>query len=334
MITKLERVGAPALDSPQIWSLSDGRAGNARQADALADALGGAARTWTLAARAPWRWCAPRALPGSDRAFGHAFVEALPRPPALAVGCGRQAALATRRLRARGAACVQILDPRIDPRHWDLVVAPEHDALAGGNVLTLLGSLNPVDDDWLARARHASASFADLPAPRTALLLGGPTAHAPFDAGRLRALCAGLAALSADEGGSVLATASRRTPSEMVEVLRRSFAGTPGFIWSGPADGANPYAGLLAWADRIACSPDSVNMVSEACATRAPVHVFGMDRTDGRPQRFLEALRARGRIDAGPDPAFCGDGIVPLRETGRIADAVRARLGWTSPAEA
>ena len=42
----------------------------------------------------------------------------------------------------------------------------------------------------------------------------------------------------------------------------------PGLTWCGEADGANPYAGVLAWADRIVCSPDSVNMVSEACATR------------------------------------------------------------------
>ena len=30
---------------------------------------------------------------------------------------------------------MQILDPRLDPRHWDLVVVPEHDALRGDNVL-------------------------------------------------------------------------------------------------------------------------------------------------------------------------------------------------------
>lgn len=319
----MERAGDAGIDSPQIWSLSDGRAGNVRQADALADALGGASRTLALAPRAPWRWFAPRALPATDHAFGAGFADALATPPALAIGCGRQAALATRLLRARGAAAVQILDPRIDPAHWDLVVAPEHDDLAGGNVITLLGSLNPVDDAWLQRARGAFPALADLPSPRIALLVGGPTPHAPFDGAGFDALCARLEALRARTGGSVLATASRRTPPGIVDALRRHFARTPGLAWCGPDDGPNPYPGLLAWADRIVCTPDSVNMVSEACASRVPVHVFDLERTNGRPRRFLDELLARGRIGSLDDgPAE----IIPLRETARVAEAVRERL--------
>ncbi|MDH5834487.1 mitochondrial fission ELM1 family protein [Luteimonas kalidii] len=324
----MERAAAAGAHSPQIWSLSDGRAGNARQADALADALGGGARRLVLAPRAPWRWAAPHRWPAARYAFGPAFAEALAAPPALAIGCGRQAALATRLLGARGARTVQILDPRIDTRHWDLLVVPEHDDRHGDRIISLLGSLHPVDDAWLADARQTFAALADLPAPRTVLLVGGPTAHAPYDRGRLDALCGHLVDRATREGGSVLGTVSRRTPADMGEALQRALAGTHGVLWHGAGDGPNPYPGLLAWADRIVCSPDSVNMVSEACATRVPVHVFDADRTDGRPRRFLEALRARGRIGAfdvapGPRPE-----LAPLRETGRVAEVVRQRLGW------
>ena len=331
MITNLEQDDAAAVDSARIRAVSDDRAGNLRQATALADALASprsaAAPVLTLAPRAPWRWLAPRRWPGSDAAFGADFVAVLRAPPRVAVGCGRQAALATRLLRAAGSRVVQVLDPRLDPAHWDLVVAPEHDALVGDNVLTLLGSVNPVDDAWLEAARDAFPAFAALPAPRTALLVGAPTPRAPFDAARFDASCAGLAAGCAATGGSVLATTSRRTPAALVAILRDRFARTPGLVWSGAAgDGANPYAGLLAWADRIVCTPDSVNMVSEACATRVPVFVFEPHVASGRPRRFLDALLARGRIrpaDAGLAP-FTAD---PLRETARIAAEVRARLG-------
>ncbi|WP_029561634.1 ELM1/GtrOC1 family putative glycosyltransferase, partial [Xanthomonas oryzae] len=138
------------------WALSDGRAGNARQAEALARALQSEGfQAIHLQPKAPWRWAAPRQLPGAQQAFGAPFDRQLQQPPALAIGCGRQAALATRLLRGRGSRSVQILDPRLDPRHWDLLVVPEHDALRGGNVLTLLGSLHPVDDAWLAAGRAA-----------------------------------------------------------------------------------------------------------------------------------------------------------------------------------
>jgi mitochondrial fission protein ELM1 len=312
------------VDSRDLCTLTDGRAGNVRQAQSLARALGGERQEVVLAPRAPWRWLAPRRLPGATLAFGPSFEQMQRQPPALAIGCGRQAALATRLLRARGSRAVQILDPRLDPSHWDVVIAPEHDGLNGPNVLTLLGSLNPVDDAWLADARGAFPTFAALPSPRTAVLLGGDSAHYRFDAAAFARLAALLDDAAAD--GSLLVTTSRRTPVDVIDAVRRRWARHPHTVlWCGPSDGPNPYAGLLAWADRIVCTPESVNMLSEACGTRVPVQVFEADRVAGRPRRFLDALRQRGRIcDLADGPApFDGE---PLRETARIAAEVRARL--------
>ena len=48
------------------WLLTDGHAGNLRQAEALARALGVAdAHVPPLWPAAPWRWLAPRRLPGA-----------------------------------------------------------------------------------------------------------------------------------------------------------------------------------------------------------------------------------------------------------------------------
>jgi mitochondrial fission protein ELM1 len=312
---------------PDAWTLSDGHAGNARQAQALAAAMGlQPARDWTLQPRAPWRWLSPRLLPGSRRAFGAGFAQSLACPPLLAIGCGRQAALATRLLRAHGARSVQILDPRIDPRHWDLVIAPEHDDLRGDNVITLLGSLHPVDDLWLAASRQQFAAFAELPQPRTAVLIGGASAHAGFDESQFAGFLDWLATRIAQDGGSVLATASRRTPPAARTRLRERLQSLPGVVWTNESDGPNPYAGLLGWADRIICTADSVNMLSEAAATNVPVYAVGVEGISGRPRRYVDSLLALGRVHA------CSDGLRPyaataLRETVRVADEVRARLG-------
>jgi uncharacterized protein len=315
------------MNSTQLWTLTDGHAGNRRQAEALATMLDcGKPTEWLLEPRLPWSVSAPRSFAGADHAFGPAFADALAQPPRLAVGCGRQGALATRLLRERGSMAVQILDPRIDPRHWNLVVAPEHDRLTGDNVITLLGSLNPVDGPWLARARDAFALFADLPQPRTAVLLGGSSSHARFDLAAFEMLASQLEIPLAREGGSVMVTASRRTPADLIAALRHRYAGRPGLVWCEDADGANPYEGLLAWADRIVCSPDSVNMVSEACATHAPVFVFDPARVSGRPRRFLDSLLALGRIRA-MDAHLAPFEVEPLRETARVAALVKQRLG-------
>src|SRR3546814_8568904 len=109
------------------------------------------------------------------------------------------------------------------------------------------------------------------------------------------------------------------------DALHDRYGGHPGLAWRDDGDGPNPYPGLLAWADRIVCSADSVNMVSEACATRAPVFVFEPGRVTGRPRRFLDALLARGRIRA-MDATLAAFDVEPLRETARVAAEIRRRL--------
>ena len=320
------------VHSPRTWTVTDGHAGNLRQAQALARALEvPVERELALRPGPLARWLAPRRWPGAGTAFGAAFARDLRDPPALASGCGRQAALATRLLRTHGARAVprcrtvQILDPRIDPRHWDLVVAPEHDSLRGDNVVTLLGSLHPVDDAWLSEACRRFSAFATLPSPRTTLLLGGRSRHARLDAARLDVLLALLETALARDGGSLLLTASRRTDPALSDTLRAFSARWPGVCWLSAEDGENPYPGLLAFADRIACTADSVNMVSEACATTAPVFVFDPAHVDGRPRRFLDALLARGRIRP-LDATLLPFEAAPLRETARLAGEVRKRL--------
>jgi mitochondrial fission protein ELM1 len=321
----VEQLASQMPDSPQIWTLTDGNAGNRRQATALAAALGLVPRDFVLQTRAPWRWLAPRRVIGSSQAFGTQFAAKLNNSPHLAIGCGRQAALATRLLRERGTKVVQILDPRIDPLHWDWVIAPEHDGLRGDNVLTLLGSLNPVNDDWLAAARVDFAHLAELPQPRTALLLGGDSKHWRFDSAAFEMLATQLQTVLARDGGSLLATTSRRTPPQIVAALKTRFEKFPGVIWHSERDGENPYPGLLAWADRIVCTPDSVNMVSEACATHAPVFVFDAQHISGRPRVFLDALLQRGRI-RDFDSSLAPFDVQPLRETARVAAMVKERL--------
>ena len=307
-------------------ALSDGRAGNARQAVALAAALASQAGEHVLVPRAPWRWAAPRRWPLDSRAFGPGFEALLGMPPALAVGCGRQAALATRILRDRGTRVVQVLDPRLPTRHWDLVVAPAHDGLRGANVVTLAGSLHPVDDGWLQAAREAFPEFGALPSPRIAVLVGGPAGRSRFDVPTFEALLREAAGMALRTGGSLMLVASRRTPAAVRAAMHGWQPPVPVRTWAGDADGRNPYAGMLGWADAVACTADSVNMLSEACATRVPVFVHQPDAMDGRPRRFVDDLLARGRVR----PLHAGaewSAAEPLRETARVAAEVRARLG-------
>jgi mitochondrial fission protein ELM1 len=317
-----------ALSPKECWVVTDGAAGNRRQALALAEALTPTIREVVISLRPPWSWAAPRLLPGARLALGPGNETLLPPWPALVIGCGRAAAWATRQVRRWSEGhtlAVQLLDPRIDPAHWDLVVAPRHDGLTGDNVIHALGSLNPIDDTWLADAHDAFAGFASLPGPRLGVLIGGSRRGAPFDAQAAEAFLAAVRERHAMDGGSIMVAVSRRTPASVLPRLRDALGGLPGIVWTGSADGANPYPGILAWADRLVVTPDSVNMLSEACAVGVPVHTFTSVPLDEKLGRFHAELRAAGLLhDVG---AVTGVRQRALRETAAVAGEVRRHVG-------
>jgi len=324
MITPVEQPPPSAPADARILAISDGRPGNARQAEALAEALlPGRVDVIDVDARAPWRWASPRHLPGSEAAFGSEMAKILQQPPSLAVGCGRQAALVTRLLRAAGSRVVQILDPRIAHRYWDWLVIPEHDGVDGANVIQVSGSLNPVDDTWLAAARAQFAWFDTFPGPRLTVLVGGDSRHGRLPASVGQSVLDTMTRWHQDTGGSVLVTTSRRTPAPLTAALVQQMQTLPGLCWTGPANGVNPYPGLLACADQIVCTADSVNLLSEACATRAPVCVAGIEAASGGPGKFARSLLSGGRVQT---TLSAPSAMMPLRETARIAAILRERI--------
>ncbi|HEY3521967.1 MAG TPA: ELM1/GtrOC1 family putative glycosyltransferase, partial [Rhodanobacteraceae bacterium] len=173
--------------------------------------------------------------------------------------------------------------------------------------------------------REAFAEFEHLPRPRTAVLLGGPRRGIAFDDAFLRALTAGITRRLQREGGSVLATASRRTPHDYARGVHEAMAPFPGVFWSGDADGANPYPGLLAWADRIIVTPDSVNMLSEAAAVGVPVHTLAAAPLPDKLARFHAALRDRGSLH-DLDAQVEKNSSPPLRETAQVARQLRGKI--------
>jgi mitochondrial fission protein ELM1 len=124
---------------------------------------------------------------------------------------------------------------------------------------------------------------------------------------------------------------SRRTQPDTAASLRRAFAAFPGLFWGGVDDGPNPYAGFLAWADRIVVTPDSVNMISEACATGKPVYTFAPRWISGKLALFHRELHESGHLRRLDDTS-CKPQPPPLAETREIAELVRARWIARSPA--
>jgi mitochondrial fission protein ELM1 len=313
-----------------VWVVSDGRAGIENQALGLAEAVGRQVPAEIEVKHVRWpRWLsrAPtRLIFEPRRMLGDGGAAIQPPWPDLWIGNGRAAipySIAMRRWSHGHTYVVQLQDPVRPPRLFDLVVPPQHDRLAGPNVLPVLGAPHRVTE---ARLAEGYAAFAErletLPHPRVALLIGGRSKAFDLSVARAKAMADEIdQALSA--GGSVLATFSRRTPEAAKAVLAPRLARHPGFVWDG--EGPNPYFALLAAADVILVTEDSTNMPTEAAATGKPIYIVPLEGRQARRARFLQAL-----YDAGVARPFEGAletwSYPPLRETDRVASAVLEAL--------
>lgn len=316
----------PAIGS--CWVLTDGKAGDEQQCLGVAEALGVAPQVRRVVPRPPWAWLMPWGPIDPHEAPERPASPIRPPFPDLLIASGRRAVAYVRAVRAasKGATFTVILkDPRTGAGAADFIWVPEHDRLRGANVLATPTSPHRVSAERLAAARAAPpAAAAALPPPRIAVLLGGDSRAFRFtDAANRRLADALRASARAMPGAAFMVTPSRRTPAATLDAVRAALTDTAALIWDGAGD--NPYLAFLALADAIIVTADSVNMVGEAAATGAPVHVFRPDGGNAKTSRFLAALCSAGAIrmlDGAP-----ADYVpVALDATPRIAAEIMRRM--------
>lgn len=301
-----------------IWVLEDPRAGTAAQALGIAERLGAPFRRVPLRfgplAKLPWP--VPTLAGLADRT---AFT---PPWPSLVISAGRRSAPISRWLRARGARTVHAMRPGFGAADFDLLVIGAHDRPAAApHVMVIQGAAHRLTAESLAAAPAAFPDFASLPRPIVTLLLGGPVRGA----GMAPDIAARIATEAAALGASVLATASRRTGQAATAAVAEALKNTPHRLYPWGGSGANPYGAMLATADLLVVTGDSISMLSEALMTTAPLLIADPGGLGPRHQAVAESLIAAGlaaRLGAALPPPRA-----PRDETGRIAAEIRAR-GW------
>ncbi|MEM9740169.1 MAG: mitochondrial fission ELM1 family protein [Pseudomonadota bacterium] len=328
---------------PSIWAVSDGRAGNAAQVRAIANALGSTLR-WmgiahitgqghraepvTLTPGAPWTWLpastwrAPLlALPKDQKAI------LTPPWPTVWLGAGRRTAPYSAYVKHHAGdetLVVHMLDPKLVPKSFDLLVTPEHDGVEGSNVLSTLGSPSYFSPDNMEDAGQAFADLADEPGKSALVILGGDSKTHTFTQGAAETLAMQLTALSG-QGWRLRITVSRRTPAPILARMRSLADQIGARFWASSADGPNPYLAWLMFSDVAIVTEDSANMLSDAAYHGLPVH---MARLHGRAEKFdrlHESLIKRG-VARWFDGSLGSWSFEPLREADRVADAIVTKL--------
>lgn len=277
-----------ATTVPQVWVLLNQRAGENAQVLALAEALG-----WPFTIkRFAYRRCAPYLLLGASLAgirpqrsdpltppWPDLVISASARNEPICRWIQKQAARAGKRVRL-----VHVGRPwnRLD--RFDLVITtPQYRLPHRPNVLHNGTTLHRVTQARLAQeARRWRPQLAHLPRPYLAVMIGGSSGPYVLDRAAARVLAAQANKLVQNLGGSLLVTTSARTSAGILETFATEVT-VPAYLFRWSPEGlTNPYYAYLALADQIVVSGDSVSMLTEACATGKPVHIFDLDRVSRR----------------------------------------------------
>jgi mitochondrial fission protein ELM1 len=254
-----------------------------------------------IALKKPWAFLPNIILGGilKELILTHMIKDAQPLTgpyPDVVISCGRKGALvcAALKLREPKIRAIHIQDPQMPPQNFDVVVAMQHDRVEGKNVIKTLFALHNISPEKLEAAQKKFApDFEDYPKPHIAVLLGGSTNKYKLTEARMADVIKQLEDVVSKTQGSLLITPSRRTGTANIEALKRAFSGNKRvFVYDGK--GQNPYIGMLACADKIIVSNDSVNMMSEAFSTGKPVTIMDLqDHKNTKPYHFGEMIKSR-----------------------------------------
>ena len=286
--------------NPRVWLITAYRAGEREQMLALADALGWPYDEKEISHRKfAWR---TNLLRGSDLGGISRADSSLLEPPwpDLIISAGMRNEPVCRWIRKQSGGHTRIVHigrPWADLSRFDLVITtPQYRLAERPNVLQNSTTLHRITPQRLAQARQRfQARVEDLPAPYITLVVGGDSGPYTFGAIAAKRLAAQASAMTERRGGSLLVTTSARTSAPALAALQKWVRVPAQFYRWQKDDPDNPYYGYLALADEIIVTADSMSMLTEACATRKPVHMF--DPNSGEYAMRRQAPPSREKDD-------------------------------------
>lgn len=308
--------------SPIVWIITEGLTGTENQCLGIAEAMNVTPIVKRITLRQPWKLLSPYL--GFECAA--TFVEPLTGPwPDILIASGRKSIAASRYIKKQSPKTftVQVQDPRINPKQFDLVIVPEHDPTRGDNVFVSVATPNRITAQQLSDAHQAfQSTFSNFGYPSIAVLIGGSTKRHEFTADEASALADTLSPFK-----NLMITTSRRTGDENKAILKSALAKNGNFFWDGTSP--NPYMAMLAYADYVLVTADSTSMISEAATTGRRVYALPMKGLTKRQEQLVENLKTygavrefQGKLEEWTYP--------PLNDSAKIAAIIREKSGLFS----
>ncbi len=244
------------------------------------------------------------------------------------ISCGRKSVIPSIHLKSisnKKIFNIHIQDPKVNFKHFDFIVAPEHDAIKGDNVINTKGAIHYLTEEEISENKEYLNSFIKKDNRKVwALILGGPTKYYDYSTKNMKHIFSMFYKLLKKHDFQLVVIPSMRTPSSTIHYAKEFFGENHTIIMDVDK---KAYLSALAISENIVVTCDSSSMISEAALTGKPIYVANIlpKKNDKRFQRFRNLFRDLNITrNLGEEVEIWN--YEKLTETNRVANLIREKI--------
>ena len=304
--------------------LTQGMHGMISQVEGLAKALDIDFTHHTVELNNFWKIIPPKLTPISQRVYKSIDHDNFD----IIISCGRKSVIPSIHLKNNSNKKVfniHIQDPKVDLKHFDFIVAPEHDSIKGQNVISTKGAIHYLTENEINENKDYLNSFIKKDERIIwTLIMGGPTKYYDYSTKNINEIFKTLSELSKKHNFQLVIIPSMRTPTNIIQYANDYFGDDHTVIMDVDK---KAYLSALAIAQNIIVTCDSSSMISEAALTGKPIYVASIlpKKNDMRFQKFRNLFRKLNIIkNLGEEIEDWN--YEKLDETNRVANIIKQKI--------
>jgi len=244
------------------------------------------------------------------------------------ISCGRKSVIPSIHLKSvsnKKIFNIHIQDPKVDFKHFDFIVAPEHDAIEGENVISTKGAIHYLTEQEIFENKEYLNVFIKKDDRKIwSLIMGGPTKYYDYSIKNMKNIFTTLYKLLKQYDFQLVVIPSMRTPSNIINYAKEFFGEDHTIIMDVDK---KAYLSALAISEKIVVTCDSSSMISEAALTGKPIYVANIlpKKNDKRFQRFRNLFRELNITrNLGEEVEIWN--YEKLDETNRVAKIIKQKI--------
>ena len=304
--------------------LTQGMHGMISQVEGLAKALDIDFTHHTVELNSFWKVIPPKLTPISQSIYKKINYDDFD----VIISCGRKSVIPSIHLKNtanKKVFNIHIQDPKVDLKHFDFIVAPEHDAIQGQNIINTKGAIHYLTENEISENKDYLSSFIKKDERKIwALIMGGPTKYYEYSRENIKAIFENLNNLNKQNNFQLVVIPSMRTPKNIIQYVKDYFGENHTVI---ETIDKKAYLSALAISEKIVVTCDSSSMISEAALTGKPIYVANISpkKNDKRFQRFRNLFKELN-ITRNLGEEVENWNYQKLDETNRVANIIKQKI--------